>query len=556
MKGYQKIKKIFSYLVLTLLTSMSLMTSPVMATERASFNNMEGDYEFLRGVNITQGGSEYTDPVIAKAGEVIKVIIYYHNTSHNQDGSAGVTALNTKIRTKIIGSDSGKFIVNGELWADNADKITGTFINGQELGQPGLTVDSQSPLSKIDFVSGSVKWYPNRSTTPVALPFGQSGDEIMTDNGLRLGDIQGCWQYAGFLTFNLKLSGQAASFSRSKSAWNETQRVDATTKVAKAGDIIRYNLSTKNNSSVNGQTAIFDDISDILEYAEMIDLGGGTLGADQKINFGQVNIDANQTVDHIFKVKVKDPLPTGGDFRMSNTYGNLVEVNLERPVEYGAPILKIKKEVRNVTRNTDFSTGASANPGDTLEYRITVRNHHGTNPAFELRLKDIIDGHIVYIAGSGWMDIAGQKVSLPTDIFQSSGYLLTRPVALLGPVGQYDTLVIYFTARVADNAEDDHIYMNKACTSARLHGEVCYEVPTQVQIEAIPPQPESPELGVTPPVENPQRSTIPTTGPADLWWFILGLSSSAAAGSHYFLSKRLLRDVARRPKSNRVILIK
>lgn len=110
--------------------------------------------------------------------------------------------------------------------------------------------------------------------------------------------------------------------------------------VAKAGDEIQYSLTTKNK----GGKALVDyvieeDLKDVLEYADVTDNGGGVLTSG--ILTWKVTIAANTTDTRMFKVKVKNPIPNlaakpsspgSYDYRMTNIYGDTVEIPVDKPI--------------------------------------------------------------------------------------------------------------------------------------------------------------------------------------------------------------------------------
>ena len=528
--------------------SSTLISSPALAAG-VNFNNLPGDEEFLRGVNTSAGQTDYHDPVSASAGDEVKGLFYYHNTDANPDGSSGQAALNTRIHLILPQYQSQSHLINGELWADNATKVTGTVVNGQEVGDHGLTINTAGTDTVAEFVSGSVKWYPNKSTNPVDLPFNQSGDEITSANGINIGDINGCWQYAGFVTFRLKLRSTQVNFDRSKSAWNTTLNKDATAQKARAADEIKYSLTTKNSGQDQGSITISDDLADILEFADIKDLGGGTLSGNT-ISYGSVTIPAGQTVTETFTVKVKDPLPLSGDYKMVNTYGNTITVEIELPAVGGEPIVKVHKKIRNKTRNESFSTGSIANPEDVVEYQIEIQNFDGVNPVKDLNLRDVLDANLSYISGTGRMEIAGTTKSLSDDFFKTSGWTITDPIPSLGPIGNNDKLAIYFEAKISKDAKKDSFVPNQVCAKAsNLTGEVCDKVSALIEIPTSPTPPEqkpstTPAVNVPgqpPVITQPGPGQLPKTGPAESMALVLGLSSSIVTGSHYLRSKKALR---------------
>lgn len=539
-----------------ILTIAALLGSTFMASTAlasgVSFNNMPGDEEFLRGVNTSTSQSNYQDPVSASAGDDVKGLFYYHNTDANPDGSSGQAALNTRIRLILPQDQSQSHLINGELWADNAALVSGTVVNGQEVGSHGLTITSAGTDTFLEFVPGSVQWYPNRSSSPVDLPFNQTGDEITSANGINIGDINGCWQYAGFVTFRLKLRSPQVNFERSKSAWNITLNKDATTQKAHAADEIKYSLATKNSSQSQGSLTVSDDLADILEFADINDLGGGTLSGTT-ISYGSVTIPAGQTVSKTFTVKVKDPLPLTGDYKIVNTYGNTVTVEIEPPAVGGEPIVKLHKKIRNKTRNEGFSTGSIASPEEVVEYQIVIQNFDGVNPVKNLNLRDLLDVNLSYIAGTGRLEIAGTTKSLSDDFFKSGGWTITDPIPSLGPIGNNDKLAIYFEAKVSKDAKKDSFVPNQVCAKAsNLTGEVCDKVSALIEIPTSPTTPEqktstTPTINVPgqpPVITQPGPVQLPKTGPAEGLALVLGLSSSIVTGSHYLRSKKALYRAA------------
>lgn len=110
--------------------------------------------------------------------------------------------------------------------------------------------------------------------------------------------------------------------------------------IAKAGDEIQYTLNTKNlgSTKLTGYT-ITEDLKDVLEYADLIDNGGGTF-ADGALTW-KADIEANKTDVRKFTVKVKNPIPNYApkasspgsyDWKMTNVYGNTVETPVEKPL--------------------------------------------------------------------------------------------------------------------------------------------------------------------------------------------------------------------------------
>ncbi len=119
----------------------------------------------------------------------------------------------------------------------------------------------------------------------------------------------------------------------SKKAFNNTQNKDATTVTAKAGDVITYTLTVENTGTVSANGfVVTDNVADILQLSDFTNFGGGTYSAaTTSINYPATNIAAGTKIERTFAVRIKNPVPTGTDYTMTNVYGNEVNVPVERP---------------------------------------------------------------------------------------------------------------------------------------------------------------------------------------------------------------------------------
>ncbi|MEO5627302.1 MAG: isopeptide-forming domain-containing fimbrial protein [Candidatus Saccharimonadales bacterium] len=96
-----------------------------------------------------------------------------------------------------------------------------------------------------------------------------------------------------------------------KKASNDTKNIpnaDGTT--ASAGDVITYTLSAKNTGKATvKQFVIIENISDILDYADITDLHGGSIDKENFVRWPASDIKAGETLSKQFTVKVKNPIP-------------------------------------------------------------------------------------------------------------------------------------------------------------------------------------------------------------------------------------------------------
>lgn len=126
-----------------------------------------------------------------------------------------------------------------------------------------------------------------------------------------------------------------------KTASNNTQNIpDANGTTAHPGDIITYKLNVQNTGKATVKNYKFqENISDILDYADVTDLHGGTKDGENNVTWPRVEIKAGETATKMITVKVKDPIPNTPvsvsnpgkfDLTMTNVFGNTkVEIHVQ-----------------------------------------------------------------------------------------------------------------------------------------------------------------------------------------------------------------------------------
>jgi fimbrial isopeptide formation D2 family protein len=119
-----------------------------------------------------------------------------------------------------------------------------------------------------------------------------------------------------------------------------TTKGDAATTAANAGDVIEYTLTTTNNGKGAAKDYIVtDDMSDVLEYADVLDSHGATV-SNGIMTWPKTTLAINQSNIITLQMKVKSPIPTrptsisdpnSFDLKLDNVYGNAIRVSLITP---------------------------------------------------------------------------------------------------------------------------------------------------------------------------------------------------------------------------------
>ena len=173
-------KKIISIASIAIL--LSAIVAPILAHADGSpqFNYMTGDFKTLNVANRTTGSGWQNTNVSASPGDSVAFQVYYHN------GVINSVAHNTRIRLNFPADAQNTINVNVSLGADNASTVTDNVIINASSAQK-LVVDT-----------ASIKWYPNQSQTPTIVSATASGAGYTE---LNIGNINGCWEYQGYVTF-------------------------------------------------------------------------------------------------------------------------------------------------------------------------------------------------------------------------------------------------------------------------------------------------------------------------------------------------------------------
>ncbi len=193
MKNY--IKK----LIVGVLGFAMFMTAQGVFAAGVTWNQASNDCKSISIVNATTLEG-YANPcwpnssVSADKGETINVRIYYHNT-----GTA--TATNTRlvlIPTSSLSSSSTAKTFTGRIVSDQGSVSFSSSVRANLTSSQSLTFSS-------------VKWYTNNtSETLTPLLNGQTGKEILTDNGLAIGSVTAGWPSQGSVVIAFKVSSNTA----------------------------------------------------------------------------------------------------------------------------------------------------------------------------------------------------------------------------------------------------------------------------------------------------------------------------------------------------------
>ena len=138
---------------------------------------------------------------------------------------------------------------------------------------------------------------------------------------------------------SINSSDTVACIQYSKTAADITQGwPDANGKTVAAGDQIEYTLKAYNSGKDSVDNFVMhDDLTYILDYANLISSDGGNLNSNDIIFWPSATIAPGATLSHTITVQVKNPIPetppSSSDpmlfnHIMTNIYGNTININI------------------------------------------------------------------------------------------------------------------------------------------------------------------------------------------------------------------------------------
>ncbi|MGB3023842.1 MAG: hypothetical protein WBB39_03490 [Candidatus Saccharimonadales bacterium] len=222
--------------------------APYITFNSITNNPNIGDERNFVGIRENGTTGLWQDDQTVVPGKEYVVRMYVHN---NAAANLNLVAENVTAKFNLPTTTGKSIQVNGFLNSTNANPVEvydhATFNSTQDFN--------------LAVVPGSIKYYNNANGSGFTIP-----ESIFTSNGAKLGytqmdgNIPGCFQYAGYLTFVVKPQfAPTANFTVSKqvrkagvTGWNETVTVNP-------GDQVEYLITYDNISDVQQNNVVLKD---------------------------------------------------------------------------------------------------------------------------------------------------------------------------------------------------------------------------------------------------------------------------------------------------------
>jgi len=402
----------------------------IVSSSGLNIGGIEGCWQFSGFVTFAFKTKVKAQPASLTLAKTVK------NESRGQTafGESVAASKNEKVQFKIETVNNGGSVAENVIASDQLPSDLSVVVGSARLDNAGAisTISEASLLSSGvnigNLAVGAKATITFEATAPANILTPKTVTNIarVISGNINLTD-----------TAQVSLEAGVVNIVQSKSAYNQTQKVDATQRAAGPGDVIEYTLVTKNTGNADTDYVVSDGVADILEYADVTNIsdGGsqvaGTSGNDaQLVTYPSAKIVANGEIVRKFSVKVKNPLPVNPangyhfDDKMFNFYGNGITICIARPTP---PVkmaeLRIDKFVRDVNKNElDYVKLNTAYAGDTLEYKITFENS-GNAPADYVKISDALPANVILDpSASAVLAINGQENSITEKI--TDGYVV------------------------------------------------------------------------------------------------------------------------------------
>lgn len=233
------------------------------------------------------------------------------------------------------------FIIKNKQGAEVYNQVSPNTTVDRDIKQDGQYTASVAAVSSVGEKTGANCQKPFTVSPEPRCPL--NSELVVSDAG--------CKPCENDKTIWYKDKNCIPKFEISKSVRNVTQaKDDANNTSAKSGDVLEYTLTVKNIGKDKGDYGINDSLTDVLEYANIVDLGGGALikpaGEDNTtattITWPLTSVKSGGMITKTISVKVKDKIPAlathqtarnSYDCKMSNVFGNTLDVSVLCPPE-------------------------------------------------------------------------------------------------------------------------------------------------------------------------------------------------------------------------------
>ncbi|MFA6963584.1 MAG: hypothetical protein WC227_02620 [Patescibacteria group bacterium] len=376
---------------------------PVKSADAPKFNYLAGDLDMLRGAK--PADTAWSDPVSANIGDRVSVLFYYHN------GVVNTTAHHTTLRVDLPAGSATSQKLTSYLWAEGLQAVSNTVVDGKIVGGDGMTINLPT-AGRLEYVPGSTKWFQNGAQTGVSVP-----DSINSVSGLDIGDVSGCWQYSGYVSFQVDVKGQA-NLTMSKAVAHIGDATWQEEISASRGDEVIYRLNVINNGNDLAKNVLIKDILPAkmnyvtgTTYLYTKDAPAGVKQTDSiftanGLALPDLQAGAANMVTITYHTKIFATLDDTCGYYLNNV-AKVYMGGVEQAMDQAKVTLRCESRILSIVKNVKAANGwvkqNTGNIGDIVEYQVIVKNTGNANMT-NVIVSDIMPLYVNYQAGSTKID--------------------------------------------------------------------------------------------------------------------------------------------------------
>jgi len=444
--------------------------------------------------------STYVDSVNLVPGKVYQVMAYYHNNAASNLNASGVgTAKNTTLKMEIPG------VVKTGVKAAFTGTINASNANPASVYDEAYGTNTTSADIALRYVSGSAVVTSNGAVNGAKLP-----DSLFT-TGTYLGYdslngvLPGCNQYAGYVTFKIRVDQPNFTLKKQVSVDEGKTWVDDSVK-AEAGSTVQYRIIYQNTGTSQQDNVSLRDIlpSGVTYVAGSSQIANSTTSGAYKAtvdgvtttgyNAGSYQPQGNAYFKFSAKVPSKDSLTSCGD----NTLVNTAKATTSGGAKEDTATVVITKECKPVAAYTCDALAVTRLTRTSMRF---TTNYTVKNSTFK---------SVTYVI----KDASGKVIDTKTSTDKTFDYTQNT-------VGKY---TVQATITVTADGKD--------VTSNSEGCKASFEIPGETTPPVAPP--------VTPPVTPETPSELPKTGAGEAIASVIGLGALISSLGYYIASRRSL----------------
>jgi len=435
-------------------------TGPAFNIFPVSYTGEENhDYPLLDGRNYTDSGSfsssqsDHDNGVTADPGDILEFVVYYHNGA--VDAPENI-AKNVRIKVTLPTGLSQTHTVSATITADNAVTVTSAAKGGDMIAHIN---DSEQSL---EYISGSTRWYADHGSSYQTLPDG------IISSGVNLGEIRGCWDYSGFVKFQVRVTDEQDNgyLNIEKTVSNHSQGTSfGSTADAEPSDIVEFRIKVEAREGDVEEVIVRDILPNGLEFEDdTLRIDGVSKNGTQGLfgsGYEAGTLSENDTLNLSFQAKVASASFFDGNSRTltntANARGRDVSTvqDTARVVVEGQVLgssFRLSKDAFNQTQGVN-ARSVLANSGDIINYTLTYTNTGDItihNVVVEDDLSDVLRSADVINMGGGQLSgntIRYPEISVPAGVsIDKTFQVRVRQIA----VGETDLVMTNFYGNQVD----------------------------------------------------------------------------------------------------------